>query len=67
MALPSHIADKPNVAWLKSITALKPEEIRQRENQTHYPGTEAEHPLDVKVSDAIGSDLWDILEQSDEE
>ena len=67
MALPSQIADKPNVSWLQSIAALTPDETRQRENQTRYGGADAQRPLDVKVSDAIGAELWEILAQADKE
>ena len=61
MALPSHLAGQAIVAWLKSLTPLKPEETRQRENHSQYVSSAAT-ALDGELSDSLGKELWTILE-----
>ena len=61
MSLPSHIADQPNVAWLRSLTALTPDELRQRDNHSDY-GDARRKPLDVAQSDEFAREIWAVID-----
>lgn len=60
MALPSHLSGRANVGWLKSLTALTPDELRQRGNHSQYSDA-AQKKLDVPTSDLFGTEIWSIL------
>src|SRR5262245_22807268 len=59
---PAAILTRANMQWLKLLTPLKKEEIRQRENKSDFNVEDAK-PVDAAAVDSLARDSWDLAYQ----